>query len=278
MKKLAPFLIVLLLSGCLSSSKQKDSSPVLARFDGQAITEKQFVEKVKFLPKPVQSLAGERKKDLLEDMAAEHFLLKEAKKQGLAEEDDVQDLVEAAKRKILIAKLVEKEVDERIQIAPDEVSKYYELHKEDFMTPLMLRASHILLKTEEDAIAVKALLDGGADFEETARQRSTDATAIRGGDLGFFQRGQFVPEFEEAVFSMTKNEIRGPVKSPFGYHIIKLNDRVEPRLRELKSVRTLVEERLVNEKRSKAFKDFVARIKGSSKVDVDEAALEKIRL
>ena len=271
MKNIWLLIVVLLVGGC--ASKPVDKSKVLARFDGTTITENDLIKKVQGLPKAVQAVISDRKKDLLEDMAAEHFLLKEAEKRGLGKDPDVNDLLRTAHDKILIAKLVEKEVDQKIRVEPEEVAKYYEFHKEEFMTPLLLRASHILVKTQEEADSVKAALDGGADFEETARQRSLDATAIRGGDLGFFQKGQFVPEFEEAVFAMKKGQLSGPIKSPFGYHLIKLNDRMEPRLRELNAVKKIVEERLLREKRSKTFRDFVEKLKGNTKIDIDEKAL-----
>jgi peptidyl-prolyl cis-trans isomerase C len=272
MRKFLPVLLALAVSGCASSAKS-DNTKVLARFDGAKITEGDLTRKIQALPKSIQAAVAGRKKQLIEDMAAEHFLLKEAMQRGLDKDPDVRDVIATAEKKILIAKLVEKEIDEKISVTDEELGKYYEFNKEEFMTPLLLRASHILVKTEAEAVALKAQLDAGADFEETARAHSTDATAIRGGDLGFFQRGQFVPEFEEAVFSMSKGETRGPVKSSFGYHIIRLNDRMEPRLRELRAVRNLVEERLVNEKRSRAFKEFVEKLKGNTKIEIDEAAL-----
>jgi peptidyl-prolyl cis-trans isomerase C len=262
--------------GCLSL--KSDNSRVVARFDGASVTENDLRKKVGTLPKTVQSIASDHKKDLIEDMAAEHFLLKEAVRRKLDAEPDVKDLLAVARKKILIARLVEKEVDEKISVDEAEAGKYYEFHKEEFMTPLLLRASHILVKTEEEANAVKASLDSGGDFEETARQKSIDLTAIRGGDLGFFQKGQFVPEFEETVFAMSKGQTSAPVKTAFGYHLIRLNDRVEPRVRDFKAVRGLVEERLLNEKRSKIFREYVQKLKGNAKIDIDETALETVSL
>ena len=274
MRKFAVLFLVLFLSGCAPKTSVQSEDKVLARFDGTTITEKDFLRKVEGLPPALQSVAKQRKKDLIDDMAAEHFLLKEAERQRLDKDADVRDLIRVAQKKIVIAKLIENEVDLKIVIAPAEVSQYYEFHKEEFMTPKMFRASHILLKTEEEAQAVKATLDQGADFEETARQKSFDTTAARGGDLGYFQPGQFVPEFEAAVLAMNKNEIRGPVQTQFGYHLIRLDDRVEPRLRDFQSVKKLVEERLRNERRSKTFKELVERVRGNKKIEYDPQALE----
>ena len=277
MRKIIALFLLLFASGCaLKSDDKRSQAQVLARFDGTQITEQDFLEKIKALPRTLQSVAMKRKHELIEDMAAEHFLMKEAERQGLGQETDVRDLIRMAKKKIIIAKLVEKEIDSKLSLAPDEAEKYYESHKEEFMTPLLLRASHILVKTEEEALTLKNSLDQGADFEETARQKSIDTTAARGGDLGFFQKGQFVPEFEDTAFQMEKGEVRGPVKSQFGYHILKLQDRMEPRLRDFKAVKNSVEERLFTERRSKAFKEYVQKLKGNIKIEVNDQALERL--
>jgi peptidyl-prolyl cis-trans isomerase C len=268
------FLLLPVVSGCVSA--KSDDSKVLARFDGTTVTENELKEKMGGLPRAMRSLAVDRKKELVEDIAAEHFLLKEARRQGLDKDPDVQRTVAAAEKKILIARLIEKEVDEKMSVDPQDVAKYYELNRPEFMTPELLRASHILVESEEEAKAIRSALDGGADFEETARQRSKDATAIRGGDLGFFQKGQFVPEFEQAVFALSKGQVSAPVRTQFGWHIIRLNDRMEPRLRELKAVKGLVEERLVQEKRVKAFRGLIAALQGNTKIEIDQAALSAV--
>lgn len=275
MKKLSFFILILFSSGCAARPSQGNT---LARFDGTSISETEYVHRFKSLPKEVRSFAIRHKKDLLNDVIAEHYLLKEAQHRGIEKDDEVKELLEAARRKIIIARLIEKEIDEKIALAPDEAEKYYADHKDEFMTALTLRASHILVKTEEEARLLKAQLEGGADFEETARRFSLDATAIRGGDLGFFQRGRFVPEFEDAVFGMKKGELRGPVKSQFGYHLIKVTDRMEPTLRQFRDVKNFVEERLTSGKRSKNFKVLVEKLKGSSRVDIDEKRLDTLEI
>jgi peptidyl-prolyl cis-trans isomerase C len=274
-KFLALLTILLVIPGCLNL-KKSDPSAILARFDGETITKDDFLKKVGTLPKALQRVAMSKKEDLIEDMAAEHFLLKEAERQGLEREPDVKEMLQKAHQKIIIAKLVDKEVDKRIAISDEDVSQYYEFHKEEFVTPLLLNASHILVPTEEEAIAVKATLDTGVDFEEVAKQRSTDATAQRGGDLGYFQRGQFAPEFERAVFELKIGEISGPVRTRFGYHVIRLNDRVEPKIRELASVKKVVEERLLSEKRSKYFREYITRLKGNRKVEFEKNAIQAL--
>ena len=275
MKKFSLFLLILCIAGCAPKSSQ---GSVLARFDGTSITDGEFMDRIEALPKEMRNFAWQRKKEFLNDLVSEHYLLKEAEKRKVQNEPEVKDLLEAARRKIIVSRLVQKEVDDKVSLGPDEAEKYYQDHRDEFMTPLTLRASHILVKTEEEAAGIKDAIEKDADFEDMARKTSLDATAIRGGDLGFFQRGRFVPEFEDAVFQMKKGQIAGPVKSQFGYHVIKLTDRLEPSLREFRDVKPFVEERLLSEKRSKAFKALVAKLKGNASVNVDEKKLESLRL
>ncbi len=258
------------VTGCAGRKEGK----VLARVGQDTITEDEFAKKVQSLPQQLQNVVLQNRKEFIEDLAAEHFLLKEAERRGIDRMPDVRDLLETARKKIIIAKLIETEIDKKVQVGPEEAQRYYESHKDEFMTPALFRASHILVKTQEEADKVKTELETGADFEETARKRSIDATAIRGGDLGFAQKGRYVPEFEEAALALKKGETSAVVKSRFGYHIIRLADRMEPTLRDFPAVKSLIEERLTNEKRSDAFKVLIARLKGNTQIKIDEQALE----
>ncbi|HTL71206.1 MAG TPA: peptidylprolyl isomerase [Candidatus Eisenbacteria bacterium] len=272
-KALTPLLFLLLATALTGCGEKKN---ILARFSGMSITEEEFKEKIESLPRQLRGVVLQNKKEFIEDLAAEHFLLKEAQRRGVDRDPEVKELLEQAKKKIIAAKLVETEVDNKISLGPEEASRYYEAHKDEFMAPALYRASHILVKTEDEAKAVKLDLETGADFEETARKKSVDSTAFRGGDLGFFQKGQLVPEFERAAFAMKKGEISGIVKSRFGYHIIKLTDQMEPTLRPFKAVKRSIEEKLLNEKRSEAFKALVKRLRGNAEIKVDDKALARV--
>lgn len=89
----------------------------------------------------------------------------------------------------------------------------------------MIRASHILVKDEGKAKEIAKELESGADFAELAGKHSLCPSKENGGDLGFFDRGQMVSEFEEAAFSLSVGEVSGPVKTQFGYHIIRLTGK-----------------------------------------------------
>ncbi len=267
--------ITVIFAGC---DKLKDNTPLLAKSGGFTVTENEFVTKVKGLPRELQSVIMKRRKDFVEQILDEKFLAREAEKRGIAEQTEVKELIEQARKKIIIAKLVETEIDKKIDLSNDEAEKFYESHKEEFMTPMLLRASHILVNGEQEANAIKAQLNAGADFEELARTKSLDSTAIRGGDLGFFQKGQLIPEFEEVAFGMKKGEISPVFKTQFGYHIIKLTDRAEPSQRDLRSVKGSLEKQIVNDKRSKAYREFVTKLKGNAKIEINDQAIDAISI
>ncbi|HHD16442.1 MAG: peptidylprolyl isomerase [Thermoplasmata archaeon] len=92
------------------------------------------------------------------------------------------------------------------------------------MTASQVRASHILVDSEKDAIRIRNRIRAGARFEDLARKHSRCPSGKKGGDLGYFGRGQMVKPFEDAAFSMKKGDVSEPVKTQFGYHIIKVTD------------------------------------------------------
>ena len=261
---------------CAAGCGKKDSGPAVARFGGETITATEYKEKLERLPQGLRGVALSNKKEFLEDVLAERLLLKEAKRRNIESLPDVKLLLEAARKKIVVAKLIELEIDKKVSVSEEEPMVYYESRKEEFKTPVLIRASNILVKTEEDARQIRKELLAGADFEDTARKRSLDAAAPRGGDLGYFQKGQFVAEFEDAAFKLKKGELSDVVKSRFGYHLIKLTDRMEPQMREFTSVKKLIEDKILKEKRAAAFKALIQKLKAGSELKVDEKALDSL--
>jgi len=158
--------------------------------------------------------------------------------------------------------------------SPEEIKAEYEKRVKEFSAPEERRASHVLLsfekddkgqpktasrdaaKAEADAL-IKQLAGATAEkFAEIAKLKSKDpGSAAQGGDLGFFGRGQMVKPFEEAVFTMKPGEVRGPVESDFGYHIIRLTDTKAERTRPLDEVRAQIESELKTQKAGKLFNE-----------------------
>ena len=157
------------------------------------------------------------------------------------------------KRKVKYALLDVQAIRDRITVSPQDVQNYFEDNAQQFSTPEQVRASHILLKTEgkneEDVrtlaedIAKKAR--AGADFAALAKQYSEDeSNNTTGGDLDYFSRGQMVPEFDAAAFSLEPGEVSDPVKTSFGYHVIKMAEKRAATSRPLAEVQAQIEDQI----------------------------------
>ncbi|WZL72820.1 peptidylprolyl isomerase [Clostridiaceae bacterium 35-E11] len=119
----------------------------------------------------------------------------------------------------------QEEVMKEVDVADGALKKYYDEHIDDYRD-VQVKASHILVDTEKEAKDILAKIKAGEDFGELAKKHSKDpGSGSQGGDLGYFPRGVMVPEFEEVAFSMKNGEVSEPVKSSFGYHIIKVMDK-----------------------------------------------------
>lgn len=149
---------------------------------------------------------------------------------------------------------------EKVEATDEELKKSYEEKKEFLVAPKKVKASHILVEDEAKAKELKAKLDTES-FEELAKQNSICPSKERGGDLGFFQKGQMVPEFEQAAFSMKVDEISEPVKTQFGYHIIKVTDVEKESTQTFEQARAQLEQELLNQKRQQAYLDYVKSLR-----------------
>lgn len=139
---------------------------------------------------------------------------------------DREDFEAQVKDQLIISKFKEKLTSD-VKVTDDEVKKYYDENKEMFELPSPeIRASHILVDTEDEAKEILAKIKDGADFEELAKKYSKDPGSKElGGDLGYFAEGKMVPEFEEAAFALKPGEVSEIVKSEYGYHIIKVTGK-----------------------------------------------------
>ncbi len=122
--------------------------------------------------------------------------------------------------------LAEKMIGSSIDVTEEEIKSYFEENKDSFDEKEQVKASHILVEDEATANKIKEELDNGKDFAELAKEYSTDTSnADNGGDLGYFGKGEMAEEFEKAAFALGSGAVSEPVKTEFGYHIIKLVDK-----------------------------------------------------
>lgn len=151
------------------------------------------------------------------------LLAKKAEEENFDEDEAFKNRIAFLRERALHNAIFEQDVVNAV--TEDEVRARYD--KEIAATPAEneLKASHILVESEEEAIAIIALLEGGADFNELAKEKSTGPSGPNGGDLGYFTKGRMVPEFETAVFALDVGSYtKEPVKTQFGFHIIRSDD------------------------------------------------------
>lgn len=169
------------------------------------------------------SVKPDMRERILRALMAEKLMFGEAAKAGMDKSDKVKTELEDVKRKIVIRIFIESKTAELITDA--DLKKEYETTVAAQKDEKEVRARHILVPTEDEAKAAKKKIDSGKKFEDIAKEVSKDpGSAKQGGDLGYFTRDKMVKEFADTAFAMKKGEVSAPVKSGFGYHIIKVED------------------------------------------------------
>ncbi len=212
------------------------------------------------------SVKPEMRDKVLRGMMAEKLLYGEAVKAGIDKSDKVAAQLEDIKKKLIVRTLLDSKTTDTI--TDDDLKKEYDAMVDSAKDEKEVRARHILLPSEAEAKDAKKKIDGGKSFEDVAREYSKDSgSAKQGGDLGYFTKDKMVKEFADAAFSLKKGEVSAPVKSPFGWHIIKVEDSrkvTPPAFAEVK-------EDLRGKLQEKKLNDFVASLVKSADVKVFDA-------
>ena len=262
------------ISGCGAKPSLQDK--ILVTVANKYITLNEFKHKLSRLPLYYQGMADKNKKTLLDDIIVESLFLEDAVRKGVDRDKEIREILDEAKKKIIIAKYVKIEVDDKIMISEPEMRKFYEEHKDDFKKPEMWRASHILVATEGEAKDVLSELAKGKAFEVLAKEKSIDATASRGGDVGYFRKGQVLPEFEDTCFSLKVGGQSGIVHTQFGYHIIKLTDNKSEVTQSFDEAKPMIENELRIKKRSELFGKLIEGLKYKYRVKVEDDAMKTL--
>lgn len=188
-------------------------------------------------------------KQLVEQLILEEMLYSDAVEQGIDTEDKYLATLEQLKKSLLAQYSVSKLL-ESVTVTEEEINEYYEKNKEAFKSGEAVEASHILVKTEQEANDIKAEIAAGLSFEEAAQKYSSCPSNANGGSLGKFGRGQMVPEFENAAFVLEVGKVSEPVQTQFGYHLIKVTQKEEAKELTLNEVREEVINRVKFEKQN----------------------------
>ena len=227
-KIVSSILAFLLFSIMFLKATQAQNIPIVANVNNEDISLETMIHAMNELPPEIQSQPFmSYYEDLLERVIDIKLFAQEGKKMKLDEEPSVRAAIDFVIEKVLMQAFLSKYVQENIK--EENLKASYNNFIADETSREEIKASHILMDTESEAIDVINMLNDGDDFAELAKNKSTGPSGPSGGDLGWFKRGQMVPPFEKAAFSLNKNEITQlPVQTQFGWHVIKIFDKRIP--------------------------------------------------
>jgi peptidyl-prolyl cis-trans isomerase C len=210
------------------ASRAQDSDPVVARANGVDIRQSDLAMAEDDIGSAMPQMGPEQKRDYLITYLADVIILAQAADQHqLADRSDVKHRIDFERHKALMEALLQDAG--KAALTDDAMHKLYDEAIKQTPNEEEVHARHILVPTEAEAKDIEAQLKNGADFATLAKEKSKDPGAADGGDLGYFTKDQMVPEFADAAFKLEKGQISDPVKTQFGWHIIKIEDkRIRP--------------------------------------------------
>jgi peptidyl-prolyl cis-trans isomerase C len=191
-------------------------------------------------------------------------------------EDEVKTQIA---RGLAIRELINQQIMSKITISEEQSKAYYDANPQLFKQPEQVKASHILIKVEADATDaqkadarkkiddVQQKIKSGGDFAELAKEYSEGPSNVRGGDLGFFRRGQMVKPFEDVAFALQPDEVSDVVETRFGYHIIKVYEKKPEQIVAYADVKEKLDQRLKQEKAGKEASQYVEQLIKDAKIE-----------
>ena len=249
-------------------SNPQPTSRVLANVGGKPITEEDVNRFIMAMGRNGQAYNNPQgRAAVLEQLIAQRLFLLDAQRNLFEREQAFKDQLAAVKEQLLMEYAISKCV-ESVRVTEEDVRGYYDSHKDEMMDEETVNASHILVDSEEKATELlNAINAGEISFEDAARDNSSCPSSAQGGNLGDFGRGQMVPEFDTACFEMEEGEVRGPVKTQFGYHLIRLNKKNPAEALSYNDVRAQLYEQLTREKQQAAYQSKINQLKIMYPVD-----------
>jgi parvulin-like peptidyl-prolyl isomerase len=269
---------LLMLAAC---AERNDGETVLARVDGDAVTESDFRRELGLRPfarqEYLETLPG--RKEMLELLVRRRIVLSEAERTSFVRRPDVKKKVDDidaefrrrqqdAREQLIVGEYFRHLQERDLKVTDQDVRDFWSNEKE-------VRAAHILFQDAAGAQKALERLKGGAKFESLAKELSQDpATGRQGGDLGWLMRGTLVPEFEEALFSLKPGEVSGAVESPYGFHVVRKTDEralaAAPFEQSAEKIRAVLEKR--------KFQAWIDETKKRHSVTTDAAALQDLKI
>ena len=248
--------------------RAEDANPVLAKVNGAEIRQSDVTLAEEELgPSLAQMDPATKKENVLAFLIDMKIVAKAAEDKKIEDRPDFKARLAFTRNRLLMDNLLATEG--KAATTDDAMKKVYDEAAKQIAGEQEVHARHILVETEDEAKAIEAELKKGADFAELAKKKSKDPGAADGGDLGFFTKDQMVPEFSAVAFALEPGKISDPVKSQFGWHIIKVEEKRNRKAPDFEQVKPQIETYVTR----KAQAEYVAKLRESAKVErMDQAA------
>ena len=259
---------VTMLSAGLPALAQEDG--VVATLNGEPITEADIaMAEADLDPQFGRLPEAQRRAAALSAVIDVRLFAAEAEKQLIDQSEDFQQRMEFLRERALHSAYIDQNVVQGI--TEEDLRVRYEEEIAKIEPKEEVRARHILVETEEEAAEIIKQLDEGADFATIAGEKSTDGAAAQGGDLGYFTRGRMVPEFEEAAFALEPGTYsKEPVKTAFGWHVIKVEDKRMQEPPAFEQVENQIRSMLIRDR----YLETVASLRGGAELDIPNEELK----
>ena len=236
---------------------------VIATVGGHQITEAEVEAFIRSLPREQQAYAShpDFRKQCEEQLIAVYAFAKYGEEEKIDETEEFKSVMENA-RKDILAQMAMRKLFATVNVTDDEIKEYYEANKGKYSKGASVHAKHILVDNEEKCTELlNAITSGEKVFEDVAKESSTCPSGANGGDLGEFGKGQMVKEFEDAAFAAEIGHVVGPVKTQFGYHLIKVEDKKEAEDAKLDDVKEQIKSEIMQKKQQEAYTAKVEELK-----------------
>jgi peptidyl-prolyl cis-trans isomerase C len=245
-----------------SPARADDANPVLAKVNGVEIHQSDVtLAEEELAPSLAQMDPATKKENVLAFLIDMKIVAKAAEDKKIADQADFKKKLDFARNRLLMDNLLAAEG--KAALTDEAMKKVYDDAAKQISGEQEVHARHILVQTEDEAKTIKAELDKGADFAKLAKEKSKDPGASDGGDLGFFTKEQMVPEFSKVAFSLEPGKISDPVKTQFGWHIIKVEEKRNRKPPEFDQVKPQIEQYVTR----KAQSEYVAKLRETAKVE-----------
>ncbi len=254
------------VSGCSKNSSEAPAAsgpdPVVARVNGVDIKQSDLALAEEDLGADVQAASPEAKREHLIAYLADVIMVTQAAdKKKLADNPDFKRRLAFLRNKLLMG--FELQDETKAALTDEALHQTYNDAVKSMGGQEEVHARHILVENEDDAKSILDQLKGGADFAALAKEKSKDPGAAEGGDLGYFTKDQMVPEFADVAFKMYPGQLSNPVKTQFGWHIIKVEDKRTKQPPEFEKVKDQIEAFLAR----KAQTEFITKLRQSAKIE-----------